>query len=188
MEDRGGLPKRASLRLPSWDYSSPAWYFVTICTKHHKRILGDILDGVVQLSVFGRIAHQEWLRSAHVRTELALDAFVIMPNHIHGIVCIQSSVKVANKSSSSEKSRARATSRSPLRKPGLPSRSLGSLVAGFKVAATKRINSLRSSPGKSVWQRGYYDHVIRDDHDLVRIREYIESNPQKWEEDEYFPN
>jgi REP element-mobilizing transposase RayT len=186
MQAQGRNPKRTSLRLPSWDYSSPAWYFVTICTKHQKPFLGVIVSGEIRLSVPGRIAYQEWIRSAQLRSELALDAFVIMPNHIHGIVRIETADEVGQSPSSADDNKARATGRSPLRKSGPPARSLGSLIAGFKAAATMRINRIRNSPGSHVWQRGYYDHIIRDDIDLACIREYIKSNRRKWELDEYY--
>ena len=132
MKERAVLPKRSSSRLASWDYASPAWYFVIICTKNSSPILGEILDGEILLSIFGRIAHQEWMRSAQVRSELTLDAFVLMPNQLHGIVCLEIPVGSLSSAERTKNSRARAIGRSPLRKPGPPPRSLGSFVAGLK--------------------------------------------------------
>ena len=177
-------PRRHSIRLPGYDYAHPGVYFATICASGGESLFGAIVEGEVRLNEAGRIVQEEWARSASIRREIVLDEFVIMPNHVHGLVFI----KVG------------ATGRSPLhrsplhRSPLLPScevgrpgpgpRSLASFVAGFKSAATKRINVLRRTPGLAVWQRNYYEHIIRDEDDLHRIRQYIADNPLAWSMDE----
>jgi type I restriction enzyme S subunit len=165
---------RRSIRLKDYDYSQAGAYFITICTQDRQCLLGEVVNGEMQLNEMGKIVADEWKRSVEIRQEIALDEFVVMPNHIHGIVEIK-------------QSNVGATGRSPL--PRGPARkSLGAFVAGFKSAVAKRINETRGTPGASVWQRNYYEHVVRNEDDLGRIREYIVSNPLKWEWDEENPD
>ncbi len=125
------------------------------------------------LNEFGKVAEREWLRTTEIRPNVALDEFIIMPNHMHGIVVIV-------------ESNVGATGRSPLPKGPTP-KSIGAIVAGFKSAVTKRINDLRGAPYKPVWQRNYYEHVIRNEDELNEIREYIVNNPLKWDLDSENP-
>jgi REP element-mobilizing transposase RayT len=144
----------------------------------HQResIFGLVENGEVILSAIGKIVAGEWLRSADIRQEIELDDFVIMPNHLHAIVAIVDDTTSVG-----------AHGRAPLRAGDSPTyrppRSIGSLVAGFKSSATRRINDLRSMPGVPVWQRNYHDRIIRDEQELNRIRQYIIDNPAKWDED-----
>jgi len=144
----------------------------------------------MQLNIFGEVIHNAWFESQEIRKEIKLDAFVVMPNHIHGIIWIvQSDHPVGAHGMRPQpgmrprhNTDARAHHRAPLhRKP----RSLSSFMGGFKSACTKQINQIRQTPGAPLWQRGYYDHVIRDEHDQQRIREYIVNNPLKWALDPY---
>ena len=165
----------SSLRLRSHDYGSTGAYFVTLCTCRRERLFGEIVDGDVRLNDTGRIVVSEWLRSAAIRPEIDLDAFVVMPNHLHGIVVIDAPVGATD--------RVGAHGRAPLH-PRRPSRSLGSFVAGFKSAATTRVNALRGTPRAPLWQRNYHDRVIRDEDELNRIRTYINDNPLHWADDD----
>jgi len=136
-------------------------------------LFGEIAGNEMQLNELGKIVLDEWQKSSIIRREIELDCFVVMPNHIHGIVnFINADVG--------------ATGWSPLRS-GPPARSLGA-VAGFKSAVTKRVNEKRQSPGVAVWQRNYYEHIIRDDEELRRVREYIRNNPLSWENDRENPS
>ena len=173
MANEGVNNPRLSLRLKDYDYASPGAYFVTICTKDRSLLFGDIIEGDIRLTDFGRIVHQEWQISAKIRREIALDAFVLMPNHVHGIIFIN-------------ESDVGATGGSPVRS-GPRQHSLASFLSGFKSATTKRINDLRQSPGAPVWQRNYYEHVIRNEQSLQRIREYIGNNPARWDFDRENP-
>lgn len=171
--------RRRSIRLRGRDYSRPGTYFVTLCTYYRECLFGTVEAGSVRLSEWGLAAREEWLRTAQVRPEIELDAFVVMPNHLHGIVIITEVVG--------------AQGLAPLRnptesKPALyrPPRSLGSFVAGYKMAVTKRVNRLRDTPGARVWQRNYYERVIRDDDEAVSARIYIRDNPGRWPEDDYY--
>jgi putative transposase len=164
---------RRSLRLKDYNYANPGAYFVTICTRDRPPLLGDIIEGDMRLTDYGRIVNQEWKISAKIRREITLDTFVLMPNHIHGIIFIN-------------ESDVGATGRSPVRS-GLRQGFLGSFLSGFKSATTKRINDLRKTPGAPVWQRNYYEHVIRNEQSLHRIREYVANNPQRWDFDRENP-
>ena len=178
---------RNSTRLRDFDYASSGAYYVTICTAQRAHPFGEILEGQTVLSDFRRIALEEWRASARIRAELALDEFVIMPNHLHGIVWIleENQTVLARASVASGVG---ATGRSPLRgnvAAGPAKKSLGAFVANFKAAVTKRARGGSSNPDLHVWQRGYHDHVVRDDSDLERIRTYISTNPITWHLDEY---
>ncbi len=160
---------RHSIRLQGYDYSQAGAYFVTIVTRDRACMFGHVVDGEMRMNELGKVVRDEWFRSGKIRSELQLnpDEFVAMPNHIHGIVWIVDHEIV------------RATGRSPLPNGPAP-RSLASFIAGFKSAVTKRINEQRTMPGVPVWQRNYYEHIVRNDHELDRIREYIVNNPLQW--------
>jgi putative transposase len=136
-------------------------------------LFGDVIEGDMPLTDYGRIIDQEWKISAKIRREITLDAFVVMPNHIHGIIFIN-------------ESDVGATGGSPVRS-GPRRHSLASFLGGFKSATTKRINDLRKTPVRPIWQRNYYEHVIRNEQSLHRIREYIANNPARWDFDRENP-
>jgi putative transposase len=175
---------RRSIRLRGYDYAQAGAYFVTLVTQGRECLFGEIVEGVMRLNDAGEIARAEWEKSAEIRREIELDAFVVMPNHIHGIVVIV------------EPGTGGADGRPPLPdmvapedggrgRPPLPrkQKSLGAFIAGFKSAATKRINEVRVLPGVPVWQRNYCEHVVRNETDLTRIRAYIANNPLAWASD-----
>jgi len=162
-------PCRRSIRLQDYDYALAGAYFITIVTKDRKCLFGEIADGEMWLNDKGQIVQDEWYKSAWIREEIELDAFVVMPNHVHAIVAIGDRAR-------------RATGRSP-RQSGPAKRSLGAFVGGFKSVVTKRINEIRNSPGTPVWQRNYFEHVIRNEESLHRIRQYVLDNPTQWEFD-----
>jgi putative transposase len=167
---------RRSLRLKGFDYSQAGAYFVTLVTFQRESLFGDVLEGRFVSNQAGLLVEQEWTRTTEIRPGVQLDAFVVMPNHFHAILILQEGPNVG------------AHSCAPLRPaitPRLfrPARSLGSLIAGFKSSVTKRVNELRNSPGVPVWQRNYYEHVVRDEEELRRIREYIALSPENWHQD-----
>lgn len=169
---------RRSLRLKDYDYTQAGAYFITICTHNRECLFGNVMDGEMQLNETGRIVADEWVKSGEIRNEIALDVWVVMPNHLHGIVIFADPIG--------------AHGDAPLRPPGRavlfrPPKSLGSMIAGFKSATTKRVNQSRQSPGGKVWQRNYYEHIIRNEQSLARIREYIINNPLQWELDRENP-
>jgi len=170
---------RRSIRLQGYDYSRSGAYFVTVCAYNKECLFGEIVDGKMVLNEYGNIILREWMRTPVIRMEMSIDEFVIMPNHIHGIVCITN---------------IGANSRSPLREPriNMGHKTLASFIAGFKSITTKQINQIRNMPGVPVWQRNYYEHVVRDvganggSPKLDAIRQYIQSNPGQWNNDENY--
>jgi REP element-mobilizing transposase RayT len=142
-------PTRRSIRLQGFDYTQPGAYFVTICTHRRQPIFGWVREGAVGLNAVGAIVAEEWLRSAEIRAEVDLDEYIVMPNHLHGIVVIEKPV-------GREQSYVGATGRSPLRRCGLELK---------------------------VWQRNYYERVIRNDRELNAVRRNIQDNPRRWGQD-----
>ncbi|MDA3941342.1 MAG: transposase [Spirochaetia bacterium] len=156
-----------SARLKNWDYSSNGYYFITICTKNREHFFGKKIEYEIQLSDIGKIVFNEWNESFVIRSELYCDCFVVMPDHIHGVVRINNfSVETHAVLS--------------LQGNGRTPKSISSFVAGFKSHATKKINEYCNTSGGSVWQPRFHDHVIRDKGELNRIRKYIKNNPLKW--------
>jgi putative transposase len=156
--------QRRSIRVRPWDYAQPAWYFVTVCTAGRVPLFGDIHDGVVMLSHAGRVVDEAWWETLAIRSYVRLGDYVVMPNHLHGILIID------------EQNGVQAGLPSTFRSP---TRTLGAVIRGFKGASARQINALRGTPGAPVWQRNYYEHIIRDDRDLDRIRSYIANNPSR---------
>jgi putative transposase len=169
-----------STRLKGWDYSSVGFYYVTICTKDKHPNFGIIVDGVVQLSDIGEIAFNCWMEIPAHFPNVGIDEFVVMPNHLHGIVVIRSndvsSVETPHVASLPEAGRSQF---GPL-KPG----SLSKIIQGYKAAVTRQVRLMGEHD--FAWQSRFYDHIIRNDEDLGRIRKYIQDNQIKWELDEYY--
>ena len=183
---------RRSIRLKGYDYSRPGAYFVTICTHNRECLFGEIVDGKMRVSEYGRSVRDEWGNTVEIRREIELREFVIMPNHIHGIVIINAQPVGAygntphgNTPHSNTPHSNTPHSHAPMRSP---SKTLGAMVRGFKSSATKHINTIRKTPGAPVWQRNYFEHIIRDDADYNRISEYIAGNAQRWIEDQLHPD
>lgn len=155
-----------SCRLSQWVYGSAAPYFVTICTHDRKPWLGQIADKM-ELSEIGRIVNNEWLKSPELRPSmnLWLDAFVVMPDHFHGILIIGKNCY--NQFNNGPRGN----------HFGPQSKNLASVMRGFKSAVT--IQARKIDPGFR-WQNRYYDHVIRNQGSLMHIRKYINDNPSKW--------
>lgn len=181
-DDSESWPRRQSIRLARYDYSQEGAYFITICTHKDRCILGRIVGEDMILNDFGRIVLREWNRSSSIRTEIELDAFIIMPNHIHGIVFIHP----VGACGCTPEAECPDKSGVPI-PPGVPKRSLSSFVLGFKTAVTIQINTLRRTPGKPFWQRNFHEHVIREEGTLYQCRTYIEQNPLKWTIDKENP-
>lgn len=155
-------PQRRSPRLSGFDYSQDRACFVTICTHERRCLFGRVSDGEMILNAAGRIAAARWRDIPAHFPAVWLDAFVIMPNHVHGILVFQY-VPVESLAQQADKR--------------LP---LGTIVGAFKSAAAKEINLLRGTPGAKVWQNRFHDHIVQGDGDLDRIRGYIELNPANW--------
>ena len=169
---------RRSIRLKGYDYTNTGAYFITICTHQKVCLLGDIVNGEMQLNAYGRVVEFEWFKTAELRGNIVLDAFVIMPNHVHGTIIItrRGVLQYAPTQYAPTQSDFRS-----------PSQTIGAIVRGFKSAATKQINETRHMPGAPIWQRNYYEHIIRNEKELNQIRKYIINNPLQWELDKENP-
>ncbi len=171
------LPYRQSIRLKGYDYSQPGFYFITICTKNRAHVFGKINNGVMHLNEYGRVAKKEWIRTEGLRFNVIIDAYIIMPNHMHGIIEI----------SHYGPQPVWAYRDMPVRKSfQSPSKNLGAIIRGFKSTVTKQINIKKGTPGSPLWHRNYYEHIIRNEDSLHNIREYIKHNPRKWDQDRFF--
>ena len=174
------MRRRNSIRLQGFDYARQGAYFVTICTRNRECFLGDVEDGKMRLSDSGRLAMAVWEGLPSHYPHIQLDTYVIMPNNVHGIVVLEdkddrhvgAGLKPAPTDANTDKVR-----------HGLPE-----VVRAFKTFSARHINAFRGSVGLSVWQRNYYEHVIRSDESLNRIRQYIMDNPSRWHEDPENPN
>ena len=167
--------QRRSIRLKGYDYREAGDYFVTICTRKRECLFGEITEGKMRVNDRGKIVEEEWVRTAVLRPYVELDSFVVMPNHIHGITCIRDNGR----------NTARLAPTSGRFGRPIPC-SLPTIIGAFKSACTRRINEMAKTAGV-VWQRNYYEHIIRNESELSRIRQYIGNNPGRWGEDIYNP-
>ena len=164
------MRNRRSMRLPDYDYSQSGVYFVTICAYRFKSLFGRMVNGNVQLNSLGRLAEEEWKRTALVRPSVDVDLFVVMPNHLHGLLSISKGKSEQN----------------PVHTATMRANSLGSIIAQFKSKVTKRSKSLANPRSLPIWKRNYYDHIVRNERSLERIRNYIIENPARWSEDRFY--
>jgi len=197
---------RQSLRLPEYDYRAPGAYFVTICTANRRCLFGTVIDAQMRLNDYGAIVAEEWRRTEQVRDRVVSDTFVVMPNHTHGIIIITDPPDDADDDSNDRSELASnddADNNRGRDSPAVhpyhgknPNRTFGGAIAGslstimrqFKSMVTKRINRLRDTPDGDVWQRNFYEHVVRNRNALQRIRRYIRQNPAQWDTDRIHPN
>jgi putative transposase len=219
---------RRSIRLDGYDYASAGAYFVTICTQDRACVFGDVVDGEMRANAAGQIVREELARTPMIRPEMQIDAWVVMPNHIHVVVrivgaygntpgngaragagdagahidtgaYIDTPVQGAGGDAPARGGRndrayintpvQGAQGNAPVQGPQgaksgrafrSPSHTIGAMVRGFKSATTARINTLRGTPGVPVWQRNYYESIIRDEDSLNRVRAYVSANPARW--------
>ena len=160
---------RRSIRLNGYDYSRPGAYFVTICTRNRMCVFGNVVGGRMVLNDCGRVVETVWEALPEHYPHIELDVFVLMPNHVHGVIwMVGAGFKPAPTSGKGH---------------GLPE-----IVRGFKTFSSRRINDIRRTPGVPVWQRNYFERIVRNDNELNRIREYIAANPTQWAFDRENPN
>ncbi len=171
--------QRRSIRLPSYDYSSPGAYFVTVCTKNRLCLFGQVIDDEMNLSPYGSIVMNCWHDLVNHYAHVELDTFVVMPNHIHGIIVLTEVDRRTHVGAGLKP----APSTARIRSHGLPE-----IVRAFKTFSSRRINEAKATPGVSVWQRNYYERVIRDEAELDRTRQYIGGNPASWSRDPENPH
>jgi putative transposase len=179
--------QRRTIRLPGRDYSADGAYFVTVCTVERGPVLGAIVDGQIRLNALGDVVADTWRWLTLRYPDVTLDEWCVMPDHLHGILVLGELLTDTSRSrpymggSRADMGGTRAAptgdtvatdvdAQLPRRKP------IGGLIGAFKTVSTKRINGLRNTPGALVWQRDFWDHIVRDDPDLHRIRAYIRDN------------
>lgn len=152
------MQSRKELRLPEYDYSQNGYYFVTICTKDRKNVLWEAVGatcGRPKLSIYGQIVEAEIIEFDNVYSGIKIDKYVIMPNHIHMIIAVESDEG-----------------------PPQVAPTLSRMMKQFKGSVSKKA-------GVTLWQKSFYDHVIRNEEDYLAVWQYIETNPVKWELDQY---
>jgi putative transposase len=160
-------PRRKRLRLREYDYSGGGMYFVTACTHNRISLFGRVVEGAMRLNRLGIIVEEAWCKLRNHYPSVHLDSFVVMPNHIHGIIVLME--KIGSQESSAKRY------------------SLSEVIRAFKTFSARKINQLRNKK-EPVWQRNYYEHVVRNEESWGQIREYIETNPQRWHLDRENPN
>ncbi len=193
--------KTKSMRLKYWDYTTPWWYFVTISTQNHKKYFGEVINGKMQLNQIGKIAKYEWIKTAELRENVELDEFIIMPNHMHGIIILSENQTVETRRGVSNKdvrgvsnvtetsdtavgilpsykTRPSVSPQPQLREFSKPIKdSLSTIINLYKGSVTKQCN-LKKHNFK--WQPKFYDRIIRNEKELYNIRRYIQQNSLKW--------
>ena len=162
------MRERKRTRLIGFDYTTPGGYFITVVVKDRGCVFGEIRNGTSSLSSFGQIVADQWRWLHDQYFYLAMDEFVVMPNHFHGIINITDSVDNRRAENGRDRSLHKI-------------KSLSELVGAFKTTSSKRIH--RSRLPSFQWQKSFYERIIRNDQELIRIREYIQSNPSRWELD-----
>jgi REP element-mobilizing transposase RayT len=160
------LPVRRTTRRKDFDYSSAAIYFVTICTQNRRNLFGAIENARMQPNRFGRLVQEAWFELPDHYARLTLDVFTLMPNHVHGVLALTDPVGAGLRP-------ARAANH----------HGLSEIVGVFKSFSSRRIAELDNSLRGKIWQRSFYDHIIRNEQDLRNVRRYIFHNPARWEFD-----
>ena len=185
---------RRSIRLRGYDYTQSGAYFITICTYNRKDLFGEIIAGKMNLNDAGNITKQYWMEIPDHFPIVSLDEFVIMPDHIHGIIVINDNNSIGANDNcmvfnddlmGANNNCIRTNNYSPLHQQQKhhhqktpfrsPSKTIGSVIRGFKIGVTKWFH--QNTNIDNVWQRNYYDHIIRNDEEIIRIRKYIKDNP-----------
>ncbi|MEO6903836.1 MAG: transposase [Bacteroidia bacterium] len=186
---------RRSIRLKGYDYSRAGLYFITICCNDRKCLFGEIRNRQMILNKYGTIAYNEWIKTSEIRNNIELDEFIIMPNHIHGIIILNNNgrgelhspnnpttnnINEIHSPNNNLTNIIQGECNSPLRSP---SNTIGAIVRGYKSSVTKQLNLLNI--GCVVWQRNYYEIIIRDEQSYKNISNYIINNPAKWAADKF---
>ena len=179
-------PHRRTIRLQDYDYSQPGSYFVTICTQGRKWLFGNVIDGEMHLNTVGTIAQSIWLTLPNRFPHIELDQYVIMPNHLHGIITIVGAQLIAPAGGSGGAKADSIGRPHPAASTGAINcaPTLGKMIRAYKAVATSQIRSTVKADFQ--WQRDYYEHIVRKDGDLDHIRQYIVDNPARWTEDSLY--
>ncbi len=178
----GAEHHRRSIRLDGYNYAEAGAYFVTICTEDHLCLFGSIEDRMMQLNALGRVVEQTWCDLPTHYPHVELDVFMVMPNHVHMIVILTAPGTLVGAGFKP------ALTGVPAQASDAPKRhGLGEIIRAFKTFSSRQINKCRETPGASLWQRDYYEHIIRHERALSHIRRYIVENPLRWAHDRENP-
>ncbi|MDP2902326.1 MAG: hypothetical protein Q8N96_04365 [Methylovulum sp.] len=172
-----------STRLQYWNYGWNAAYFVTICTANRKHYFGEVVQGEMQLSDIGRCAEKCWNEIPEHFPFVILDGFVVMPNHVHGIIIINKPMTTVETQEPQETQN--IASLQPQNKFGAQSQNLAAIIRGFKIGVTKYAKSMQLN---FAWQPRFHEHIIRNEESYLKIADYIQTNPLRWQEDRYYQN
>ncbi len=164
---------RRSIRLHTWDYANSGAYFVTLVAHGRAALFGDVVDGDIRLNALGEIAQACWVEITMHFAQVELDAFVVMPNHVHGVLVILNDASTDVGATDSV---------APTRPNGPLPGSLGAIIGQYKSVVTKRIRQLPHAP-IHIWQRSYYERIIRNEREWQAVRDYIAMNPAQWAND-----
>jgi putative transposase len=172
---------RRSIRLKGYDYARPGWYFVTVCVHEKRHLFGDVAEGEMVLNEAGQVVRRAWRNLPSRFPRMILDEHVVMPNHFHGIIhIVGAGLAPPQKGDASITATSKGTaSRGP---------TFADAVRVFKSTAARAVNVLLSLQGNRLWQRDYYEHIIRNEREVEIIREYIRTNPQRWATDPENPD
>ncbi len=174
---RSDYNERKSHRYKHYDYSQPGYYFITICALQHLCVLGTIKMGEIELNDVGQNVIDCWKKIPNFHPQTKLHEFIVMPNHVHGIIEIISPSKVTD----SPNKLVFNPDKTPFESPR---NTIGSMVRGFKTGVTQWVR--QNTDMYNIWQRDYHDHIIRDANELNKIKHYIINNPKQWEYDKFF--
>ncbi|MCQ9206260.1 MAG: transposase [Omnitrophica bacterium] len=178
--------RRNTNRIPQHDYSKPGQYFVTICIQNRTEIFGAIKNNQMKLNDAGQMVNFWWQEMFKKYNNISIDEYTIMPNHVHGIINIVGAGSPRpDNNNNNDKIIGRGNH---IVGRGNLAPTIGNIIAYFKYQTTKQINKSQNTPGIKIWQRGYHDHIIRNDKSLNNIRQYIKTNPATWQYDLENPN
>lgn len=181
------LRQRRSIRVKGYNYAQSGAYFVTLCTHQRMSLFGNIVDGEMRLNEVGGIIKTCLYKIPRFFPNARMDHWVIMPNHFHCILLLdEQCTGEATTANGPETLNNLPVVASPLRPRGTISGSMNAIIQNIKSVTTIKINNQHGSRGVPVWQRNYYEHIIRDEADYQRIAEYIQNNPQRWELDSLY--
>jgi REP element-mobilizing transposase RayT len=194
MNKKDHIHHRRSIRLKGYDYSQAGIYFITICIQKKNCLFGEILNGKILLNDAGKMVASTWIKMPKQFNFVVLDQYIVMPNHIHGIIII-TNVRAPLVGAQNNHNRIKYAEKNNSKKAGTRPAStfrLGSIIGAFKSITTlKYINGVKNDNwkpfNKKLWQRNYYEHIIRNEYELHNIRLYIINNPIKWEIDKQNP-
>lgn len=175
-------PIRKSNRLKNYDYSQPGYYFITICTCDRKLLLAEIVgdDALVVPTVIGSRVVECWQNIEKLNASFKLDAFCLMPNHLHGILRIEAEEPLVGTAG------AQCPTVQPRGRIDKKGKTVSDVIRDFKSVTTRYYKKILLKQKNTLWQKSFYEHVIRNEQSLFEIRKYIEENPLKWQLDQYY--